>query len=69
LYYVFTQIISISYGENPFLSGFNYCLWLLKTKKKNITIKKLTSIVEKNGKNARSHAVSDLGGTNGKEVQ
>ena len=30
--------------------------------------KKLTSIVEKN-KNARSHAVSDLGGTDGEEAQ
>jgi hypothetical protein len=41
----------------------------VEDEEKNITIKKLTSIVEKNGKNARSHAVSDLGGTNGKEVQ
>jgi hypothetical protein len=40
----------------------------LETKKQNITIKRLPSIAEKN-KNARSSAVSDLGGTDGLEAQ
>jgi hypothetical protein len=38
----------------------------VKDEEKNITIKKLTSIVEKN---ARRRAVSDLGCTDGVEAQ
>ena len=41
----------------------------VEDEEKNITIKKLTSIVERTNKNARSRAVSDLVGTDGKEAQ
>ena len=41
----------------------------VKDEEKNTAIKRLTSIFEKTNKNARSRAISDLGGTDGVEAQ